>query len=86
MLTSHMEAETKWPPFPHDIYKWIFLNENIWISIKISLKFVLRGPINNVNIGSDNGLVLTWQQAIIWTNDGYFTYAYMHHSASMSQY
>ena len=29
-----------------DIFKWIFLNENIWISIKISLKFVPRGSIN----------------------------------------
>ena len=28
--------------------KWIFLNEIIWISIKISLKFVPRGPINNI--------------------------------------
>ena len=25
-----------------------------------------------------------WRQAIIWTNDGYFTDAYMRHSASMS--
>ena len=25
-----------------------FLNENIWISIKISPKFVLQGPINNI--------------------------------------
>ena len=34
--------------FPDDILKWIFLNENIWISIKISLKFVPRGSINNI--------------------------------------
>ena len=34
--------------FPDDISKWIFLNENVWISIKISLKFVPRGPINNI--------------------------------------
>ena len=33
--------------FP-DILKCIFLNEKVWISIKISLKFVPRGPINNV--------------------------------------
>ena len=33
--------------FPDDIFKCIFLNENIWISIKISLKFVSKGPINN---------------------------------------
>ena len=33
--------------FPDDIFKWIFLNENVWISINISLKFVARGAINN---------------------------------------
>ena len=36
--------------FPGDIFKWIFLNENVWISINISLKFVPRGPINNIPI------------------------------------
>ena len=34
--------------FPNDIFKYIFLNENIYISIKISLKFVPEGPINNI--------------------------------------
>ena len=34
--------------FPNDIFKWISLNENGWISINISLKFVPRGPINNI--------------------------------------
>ena len=34
--------------FPDDIFKWIFLNENVWISINISLKFVPRGSINNI--------------------------------------
>ena len=34
--------------FPDDIFKWIFLNEIIWISIKISLKFAPMGPINNI--------------------------------------
>ena len=34
--------------FPDDIFKWIFLNENVWILINISLKFVPRGPINNI--------------------------------------
>ena len=32
--------------FPDDIFKCIFLNENMLISIKISLKFVPKGPIN----------------------------------------
>ena len=36
------------------------------------------------SIGSDNGLALARQQAIIWTNDRYFTDAYMRHPASMS--
>ena len=45
---SHIEAETKWPPFSRRHFKCIFLNENIWISIKISLKFVPKGPINNI--------------------------------------
>ena len=31
-----------------DIFKWIFFNENVWISINISLKFVPRGPISNI--------------------------------------
>ena len=34
--------------FPDDIFKCIFLNENVWISIKIPLKFVPKGPINNI--------------------------------------
>ena len=34
--------------FPDDISKDIFLNQNIWISIRISLKFVPRGPFNNI--------------------------------------
>ena len=34
--------------FPDDIFKWIFLNENVWISINISLKFVPTGPISNI--------------------------------------
>ena len=33
---------------PNDIFKCIFSNENIWISIKFSLKFVPEGPINNI--------------------------------------
>ena len=31
-----------------NIFKCIFLNANVWISIKISLKFVPKGPINNI--------------------------------------
>ena len=34
--------------FPDDVFKCIFLNENAWKSIKISLKFVPKGLINNI--------------------------------------
>ena len=34
--------------FADDIFKGIFLNENVWIPIKFSLKFVPKGPINNI--------------------------------------
>ena len=33
--------------FPDDNFECFFLNENIWFSLKISLKFVHKGPINN---------------------------------------
>ena len=34
--------------FADDIFKCIFLNENVWISIYISLKFVPNGWIDNI--------------------------------------
>ena len=34
--------------FADDIFKYIFLNENIWIVINISLKFVSKGQSNNI--------------------------------------
>ena len=34
--------------FADNIFKCIFLNENVWIAIQISLKFFPRGPINNI--------------------------------------
>ena len=58
------------PHFTDDLFKYIFLNENVWILIKISLKFVHKGPIDNMHIGSDKGMAANRRQAIIWTNDG----------------
>ena len=46
--TWHIEAETKWLPFHRWQFQMHFLNENVWISIKISLKFVSKGPNNNI--------------------------------------
>ena len=46
---KHIEAETNGRHFTDDIFKCIFLNENVWIPIKISLKFVPKGPVNNIS-------------------------------------
>ena len=35
--------------FADDILKLFFLNENVWILIEISMKFVPKGPINNIS-------------------------------------
>ena len=34
--------------FADDIFKWIFLNENVWIPLKISLKFARKVQINTI--------------------------------------
>ena len=71
--------------FQDDIFKCIFLNENVKISIKISLKFVPKSPINNIP-----ALV----QIMAWLRTGdkpssepmrtQFNDAFMRHSASVS--
>ena len=71
--------------FLDDILKCIFLNENVQISIKIALNFALKAPLNSIPALVQ---IVAWcpfrQQAIIWTNDGLFTKAYMHHLDSMT--
>ena len=47
--------------FADDIFKRIFLNENIKISIKISLQFVPMGPIN---------IILALVQIMAWRRSG----------------
>ena len=84
---QHIGAETKWLPFCWQYFETIFLNENVRILIKVSLKFVPKGPFNNI---PSSVQIMAWRQpgqipqAIICTNDGKFTDAYMRHSASMS--
>ena len=50
MITNlwHIETATKRTPFRRRYLKCIFLNENVWIPIEISLKFVPKGPIDNI--------------------------------------
>ena len=50
--------------FADDNFKCIFFKENVWSLIKISLKFVPKGQINNIP-----ALAPIRRQAIIWTND-----------------
>ena len=54
---------------PDDIFKCISLNENVRISIEISLKSVRKGAIDNIPalVQIMNGLMPTRRQAIIWT-------------------
>ena len=47
--------------FADDTFKRIFLNENVRISIKISLKFVPKGPINNIPY---------WVKMMAWRRPG----------------
>ena len=58
--------------FADDVCRCIFVNEKFCILIKISLKFVAKGQIDNnqvsVIISLDNGLAPNRRQAIIWTN------------------
>ena len=70
--------------FTDDIFKYNFLNEGVWISVKISLKFVPNSECMYSSLGSDNGMAPVRLQAVIWTNDGYLIDAYLCHSASMS--
>ena len=44
----HIEAETNGRHFPDDIFKCICLNENVWMSIEISLEFIPKDPISNI--------------------------------------
>ena len=36
------------PHYADDIFKYIFLIENVWVSLKISIKFILEVRINNI--------------------------------------
>ena len=47
-LWGHLRPRQNGHHFPDDILKLIFVNEKAWISIKISLKLVPRGQINNI--------------------------------------
>ena len=53
--------------FPDDTFERIFLNENVIILIKMSMKFVPNGPIDNIPALVQ---IMARRQAIIWINAG----------------
>ena len=73
--------------FADEVFKSNFLNENVWIPIKFLLKYVPKGPINNIP-------ALVQMMAWCWTGDKplsepmmtQFSDTYMRHSASVSRY
>ena len=54
--------------FEDDIFKCIFLNNNLWISNLIEICSLWRNG-EQASIGSDVGVGQNRQQAIIWTNE-----------------
>ena len=76
---------TNWPLFRRRYFRCIFLNENVQISIKISLRFLPKGPIDDIPVLVQ---VMAWH----WPGDKplsvpmivEFNDAYMRHSASVS--
>ena len=62
---------------PQTLLASAFFNENVWISLNISLNFVPNVRINNLP------LLIHRRQTIIWTNYGRFTDEFMRHSGSM---
>ena len=60
--------------FPDDIFKWMSLNENAGVTVKILLNFGSSEGSNEhySSIGSDNGSASTRRQVIIWTYDALF--------------
>ena len=45
-----------------DIFKCIFLNENVWISLTISMNFVPKVPINSVPVSVQ---IMAWRRPMM---------------------
>ena len=80
-LTYYMRPRQKYRHFADDIFKCIFLNENICIPIKISLKFVPGGPIGNIQALVQ---IMAWRRPGDKPLSEPMMDAYLRHSASMN--
>ena len=70
--------------FADDFFKCIFLNENVRISIKISLKFVPRVPIDNIQALVQ---IMAWrrQGASHYLNQWWLVYWRMYASLGLNE-
>ena len=66
--------------FVDDIFKCIFLNKNVWIPITISLKFVPKGPTDNMMVRFPTNICVSRPQWVntLWvisdvSDDGYIS-------------
>ena len=48
LLINTLRPRKIWRHFANDIFICIFLNGTVWIPIEIALKFVSKGPLNNI--------------------------------------
>ena len=56
---THWGRDKMWRHFADGVFKCIFFNENVWISIKIPLNFILKCWINNIPAMV---LIMAWRQ------------------------
>ena len=69
LLTADSSLLDIWPPFPRQQFQMNLHEWKVCILIRISLKFVPKGLIDNKGgIGSGSGLAPKRQQAITWTH------------------
>ena len=59
-ILTHLPLDQMAHILAHDISKRIFLNENIWISNEISLKYVPWGIIDNI---SELVQIMAWRRS-----------------------
>ena len=49
-VCQRIDADAKWPPFSRRYFEMDVLNGDVWLSIKIPVKFVLRVQIKNIPV------------------------------------
>ena len=60
-IGKHIKDGTKWQYLTDNIFNCIFINENVFIVIEISMTFIPKCPIGNKS---------TWEQVMAWHQTG----------------